>query len=79
MLGVESMHGSSQFLSRSNLHFSSCYNPQNAELKDKLRAEIDANLKFKKSESDLKKAQAVAEHSIKELNDKYRILVETKV
>ena len=52
---------------------------QNNELKEKLRLESDANIKLKKVESDLVKAQAIAEHSIKELNEKNRLLANAKV
>ena len=41
--------------------------------------ETDANIKLKKIENDLRKAQTVAEHSIKELNDKNRMLANSKV
>jgi len=41
--------------------------------------ESDGNIKLKKVESDLVKAQAIAEHSIKELNEKNRLLANAKV
>ncbi|XP_066926217.1 rho-associated protein kinase 2-like isoform X1 [Clytia hemisphaerica] len=51
---------------------------ENNEVKDKLRAETDANIRLKKAESDLMKAQAIAEHSIKELSEKNRLLANAK-
>lgn len=51
---------------------------ENHELKEKLQTATETTMKLKKAENDLKKAQTVAEHSIKELNEKNKLLANSK-
>lgn len=44
-----------------------------------MQTATETTMKLKKAENDLKKAQTVAEHSIKELNEKNKLLANSKV
>merc|ERR1712183_1256858 len=51
---------------------------ENFDMKEKLRIELDMNVKAKKTEADLRKAQAVGESTINELSEKNKLLASTK-
>lgn len=52
---------------------------QNNDNKDKLRKESESNMKFKKSEAELRKSQALLEQSQTEIKEKYKLMTEQKV